>query len=90
MVYTRLNAEPQKVSALASATGKHRNTVASALRTLARYGLATDSADGWVVGPRDAAEVARELSAPTAKSRRERGIASERQTFREVLALRYE
>jgi len=90
MVYARLNAEPQRVGALALATGKHRNTVANALRTLARYGLATDTADGWVVGAREAAEVADELGAAVAKSRRERGIASERETFREVLALRHE
>ncbi len=90
MVYARLNAKAQKVGALALATGKHRNTVANALRTLARYGLATDTAGGWVVGQRDAAEVAHELGAPTAKNRREWGIASERQTFREVLALRHE
>ncbi len=89
MVYARLNAEPQKVGALALATGKHRNTVANALRALARYGLATDSAAGWVVGPRDAAEVAHELGAPTAKNRREWGIAAERQTFREALAMRH-
>lgn len=90
MVYARLNAEPQKVSALASATGKHRSTAHRALQTLARYGLATVTAAGWVVGQRDAAEVAHELGAPAAKNRREDSIAYERQTFREALAMRHE
>lgn len=88
MMFARLNAEPQTVRALALATGKHRTTIWRALQTLAQHGLATESAGGWVGGQRDAAEVAHELGAPVAKKQRERSIAAERQTFREVLAMR--
>ena len=89
MVYTRLNAEPHKVNELATATGKHRNTIGKSLQTLARYKLATNTGAGWVIGEVKAAEVANELNAPSAKERREMVINHERETFREVLAMRH-
>lgn len=85
MVYTRLTHESQSVAALAEATGKHRSTVYRAADTLVRYGLAADVGAGWVLGERSADDVARELGVATAKRTRERLIAHERETFREML-----
>lgn len=89
MVYARLNTEAQTIKTLATETGKHRNTASNALHRLARYGLAIDTGAGWIVGERDAAEVAHEVGASAAKDRRERIITNERITFRETLASRH-
>ncbi|NLX11122.1 MAG: bifunctional DNA primase/polymerase [Chloroflexi bacterium] len=86
MVYIRLNGEPQAIASLAAVTGKHRNTVRQALRTLAAYGLAVDMGSGWVVGKRNAAEVAHEVGAIALKNRRVATVERERDTFRRKIA----
>lgn len=88
MVYAHLSAQPVGVAVLAAMTGKHRNTVRKALYTLAGCGLACVTKDGWVLGERDAAEVAHEVGAPAAKIRREAAIEHERVAFREQLSER--
>ena len=86
MVYTRLSQEPQQISDLATATGKHRNTVRKALNRLSGFGLAFKTDSGWIVGDRNPAEVAHDLGAAEAKGRREFAITHQRETFRKVLA----
>ena len=73
LVYGHLGPDEIGVSALAEATGKHRNTVRKALHRLAERGLAEQAGRQWIRGPADLAAVARDLDAEGhAKRRRHR------------------
>lgn len=88
LVYARLTMEPQKISALAAATGKHRNSIRRALQRLEREGLAEQTRGGWIIGRASASTIAHEWDAPARKRQRINQVDSERDAYRAILLKR--
>lgn len=70
LVYAALGPSPQSITQLAALTGKHRNTVSEALRTLAAWDLAATQGRAWVRGSGRLEDVAEALQAKEAARRR--------------------
>ena len=71
-----------RVGELAELTGKHRNTVRTALTALAEFGLARRQDGAWVSGPASVAEVAEELGAAEHARLRRTVFEHQREAFR--------
>lgn len=88
LVYAQLTDTPATVRAIAATSGKHRNTVAAALRTLSdeRVQLAAQLPDGWVRGPGSLDAAARKLRCDTRAARRRAEHDAERERTRAAVA----
>jgi hypothetical protein len=82
-VYEKLEGRPQKTAALAATSGVLERTTLRKLRKLEAYGLAVETADGWILGPADPREVAQKCKSAGADARQRAQHAAESKRWRE-------
>ena len=81
-VYDLLGVEPLTVADLVERTGKHRVTIWRNVKRLIAFGLAERVEGGYVLGPGNLEEIARETGAYGAAERRRHGIDVERRAYK--------
>ncbi len=87
LIYEQLTSEPTRRGELPLLTGVSDTATSTALRTLAEHGMAERHPEGWVRGPADPTNVARQLDIPERIAEIQARYRRERTQWRMLLML---